>query len=375
VKLSKIALKSVISARGLPLTTLAARAGITSTDLRRAIEVDGELDDDEVEAIAEQLAVPIEAFFVDDAPHLLKAIDFRTATPHVSKFEKGTLDAIAYVERISGALASLELGSDLDPVLSPVEAEYTDEEAIVLAKHWRAKWDFSLDEQLEAANANTVYVNLRGFIESLGVLVLHKSFGTDEAAGIYAHIPDGPHAIVINTTSSSKARKLFTLAHEFCHVLLRAEGTSNPSILKNRVEKFCNKFAAYLLAPDDLIAAAIQRFRYPPSATHNNIRIFANRLGISQEALVRRLVEIGYITKADYAVWRSKFNGLIPPGDMTDGQSGGKTDPLQTKRTTYGSQLISLLGQARRQGLLDDLDIYRLCGLKRKYQDDLFGAI
>jgi Zn-dependent peptidase ImmA (M78 family) len=375
VKLSKIALQSVISARGLPLTTLATRAGITSTDLRRAVEVDGELDDDEVEAIAEQLAVPVEAFFVDDAPPLLKAVDFRTATPHVSKFEKGTLDAIAYVERISGALASLDLGSKLDPVLSRVDTKYTDEEAIALAKEWRKKWGLSLDEQLDAANANTVYVSLREFIESLGVLVLHKSFGTDEAAGIYAHIPDGPHAIVINTTSSSKARKLFTLAHEFCHVLLRAEGTSNPSILKNKIEKFCNKFAAYLLAPDALINSAIQRFRYPASAAHDNVRIFAKRLGISQEALVRRLVEIGYITKSDYTAWRSKFNGLVPPGDTTDGESGGKTDPLQTKRTTYGTQLISLLGQARRRGLLDDLDIYRLCGLKRKYQDDLFGAI
>jgi Zn-dependent peptidase ImmA (M78 family) len=375
VKLSKTALRTVISARGLPLTTLATRAGVTTADLRRAVEVDGELDDDEVEAIAEQLAVPVEVFFVDNAPPLLKAIDFRTATAHVSKFEKGTLEAIAYVERIGGALASLELGAELDSSLAPLTSKYTDEEAISLAKKWRKRWAFSLDEQLDAANANTVYVSLRGFIESLGVLVLHRSFGTDEAAGIYAHVPDGPHAIVINTTSSSKARKLFTLAHEFCHVLLRAEGTSNPSILKNKVERFCNKFAAYLLAPDSLINSAIQRFRYPPSAAHDNIRRFANRLGISQEALVRRLVEIGYITGPDYAAWRSKFNGLVPPGDMTDGQSGGKTDPLQTKRTTYGNQLISLLGQARKRGLLDDLDIYRLCGLKRKYQDDLFGVV
>lgn len=374
MKLSRVTLQNVISARGLPLTTLATRAGVTSADLHRAIEVDGELDEDDVEAIAEQLAVPVEAFFVDQAPPLLKAIDFRSATPHVSKFEKGTLDAIAYVERIAGALSSLKLGAELDPSLTPVTPKYTDEEAISLAKKWRKRWGFSIDEQLDAANANTVYVSLRGFVESLGVLVLHRSFGTDEAAGIYAHVPDGPHAIVINTTGSSKARKLFTLAHEFCHVLLRAEGASNPSILKNKVEKFCNKFAAYLLAPDGLIKSAIQRFRYPASAAHDNIRRFAKRLGISQEALVRRLVEIEYITASDYAAWRSKFNGVVPPGDTTDGQSGGKTDPLQTKRTTYGTRLISLLGQARRRGLLDDLDIYRLCGLKRKYQDDLFGG-
>lgn len=84
---------------------------------------------------------------------------------------------------------------------------------------------------------------------------------------------------------------------------------------------------------------------------------------------------MNYLSQADYTNWRSKFNGITPPGDTTDGQSGGPTDPLQTKRTTYGSTLLSLLSQARRRGLLDDLDIYRLCGLKRKYQDELFGAI
>ncbi len=333
------------------------------------------MDDDDVLAIAEQLAVPVETFFADEAPPLLKAVDFRTANPHVSKFKKGTLDAIAYVERISGALASLDLGNELDASLAPIQTDYTEAAAIKLAGKWRKRWGLSVEDQIEAANANTVYVSLRSFIESLGVLVLHKSFGTDEAAGIYARVPDGAHTIIINTTSSSKARKLFTLAHEFCHVLLRAEGASNPSVLKNKVEKFCNKFAAYLLAPDALINNAIARFRYPASVAPDVIRRFAKRLGISQEALVRRLVEIGYLAQSDYTTWRSRFNGVVPPEDMTDGQSGGKTDPLQTKRTTYGSRLLSLLGQARERGLLDDLDIYRLCGLKRKYQDELFGAV
>lgn len=374
MKLSKAALQSVINARGLSLTTLASRSGVSSSDLLRAIEIDGELDDNDIEAIAEQLAVPVEALFANEALPLFPAIDFRTANPHVSKFKKGTLDAIAFVERISGTLASLELGSSLHPSLVPISTKYTDAEAIELASKWRTKWGVAIDEQLEFQDANKLYVSLRAFIESLGVLVLHRTFGTDEAAGIYAQVSGGPHTIVINTTGSSKARKLFTLAHEFCHLLLRAEGASNPSIVKNRVERFCNKFAAYLLAPDGLIQRALQLFRYTPSNDHDLIRRFAKRLGVSQEALIRRLVEMNYLTPADYTEWRSHFNGVTPPGDASDGQSGGQSDPLQTKRTTYGSTLLSLLAEARERGLLDDLDIYRLCGLKRKYQDELFGA-
>ncbi|MBB5729127.1 ImmA/IrrE family metallo-endopeptidase [Sphingomonas prati] len=354
------------------MTTLASRSGVSSADLRRAVEVDGELSDKEIESIAAQLAVPTEAFFIDESPPLLQTIDFRTANPHVGKFEQGTLSAIAFVERISGALASLNLGTNIASSLAQIESSYTDAEAIKLAELWRERWGFTSDDQLDAINANAIYVNLREFIEGLGVIVIHRSFGTDEAAGIYTHFAGGPHAITINATGSSKARKLFTLAHEFCHVLIRAEGASNPSILTNRVEKFCNKFAAYFLAPDTVINRAINIYQYPRSADHDVIRRFAARLGISQEALVRRLVEVGSLTADDYAKWRSKFNGVTPPGDTTDNQNGGNVDPLQTKRTIYGSLLLSLLGQARAQGQLDDLDIYRLSGLKRKYQDQLF---
>ncbi len=243
MKLSQTALQSVITARGLPLATLAVRAGITRAELQRAVE-DGILEEDVISKVAEQLAVPVEALFAEEALPLFPAVDFRTATPHVRKFKKGTLDAIAFVERISGALASLGLSSDLDPKLAPISSALTDAKAIALAATWRAHWGMTIDQQLELADANGVYVSLRAFIENLGILVLHRSFGTDEAAGIYAQIDGAPHTIVINTTGSSKARKLFTLAHELCHVLLRAEGASNPSILKNQVERFCNKFAA-----------------------------------------------------------------------------------------------------------------------------------
>jgi hypothetical protein len=59
---------------------------------------------------------------------------------------------------------------------------------------------------------------------------------------------------------------------------------------------------------------------------------------------------------------------------LNDG-GGGKSDPLQTKRTTYGTLLLRLLGGARQRGELDEIDIYRLCGLKPKYQSQLFEAV
>jgi hypothetical protein len=153
---------------------------------------------------------------------------------------------------------------------------------------------------------------------------------------------------------------------------LREQGVSNPSVQENSIEKFCNKFAAYLLAPDSLISKGLSRYRYAPSTDSRFIRLFSSNLGISQECAVRRLVETGYLTQKDYTQWRSLFNGVTPPSDQSDGSGGGGSDPLQNKRTSYGNLFLYILGQARRQGKLDEIDIYRLSGIKPKYQDPLF---
>lgn len=357
------------------MATLARRARVPRSSLEGALSGDAELDDDQIMSIADELAVPVQALFVKAQPPFSPSLDFRSATPATAKFSKGVLEAIAFVERISSTISALSLNVALDSSLTAVAPKMTDAEAISLADKWRLRWGMTNTDQLNFHDANKLYASLRSFIEGLGILVVHRSFDTDQAAGIYAHIQDGPHTIVINSSKSSKARKLFTLAHEFCHVLLRAEGASNPSVLKNDVEKFCNKFAAYLLAPDSLIDATLARYGYTPSSDNRIIRLIAEKMGISQEATVLRLVETKKLAVADYTAWRSQFNGVTPPADLGEGSGGGgSSDPLQTKRTLYGTRLLSLLEQAYRQGQLDELDIYRLCGLKPKYQQQLFEA-
>jgi Zn-dependent peptidase ImmA (M78 family) len=374
LKLPPQTFRNILTARGLPLSSLAARTGYPEARLRSIVDGEADLEDEEVETLADELAVPMTALFAHNRLPLFPPVDFRTAHPGVREFNKGTLSAISFIERLSSTLASIDMDVSLDRSLGAVSTDYSDAEAIRLAGEWRTRWGVTVDEQLGWHDANKLYASLRGFIEGLGVVVVHRSFDSDEAAGIYMHVDAGPHVIVINTTRSSKARKLFTLAHEFCHVLLRAEGASNPSILKNRVERFCNKFAAYLLAPAKLIWEAIARFGYRPSADEDFIRLFARRLGISQEALVVRLVEEKILDRSDYAHWRSRFNGVTPPGDTGDG-GGGQSDPLQVKRTTYGTRLLKLLETAKRTGKLDEIDIFRLSGLKPVYQAQLFETL
>lgn len=377
MKIPAAAINNVLSARGLGAATLASRTGVSRAALQRVLRDEGELDDEDIQAIAEELAVPVQALFARETLPLFPAVDFRSANPGVGEFAKGTLQAIGFVERLSTTFGALGLDVGLDPSVKEFKTStYSQKEAVDLAAEWRKNWGISDDEQLDWQDANKLYVSLRSYVEGLGVLVLHRQFKTDEAAGIYIHVDDGPHTIVINTTGSSKARKLFTLAHEFGHVLLRAEGASNPSVLKNRIERFCNRFAACLLAPKRLIKKALDRFGYTPIADDDWIRLFAKKIGLSQEATYLRLVETDYLDRSSYERWKAKFNNTnhVPTGDQGDGGGGGSANPIRDKQTQYGSALLGLLARARSSGALDEIDIYRLCGLKPKYQDQLFGV-
>lgn len=361
--------------RQMKLHHLAERSGVSLQRLERAASGDFDLNEDDVAAIAKELAVPVAALFFSDELTLAQVPDFRKRNPRLSLFEAGTIAAIGFVEKVSLALAEIPSDLNIDDDIEAYTGGLTKSDAKTLAKTWRKEWGITDAEQLEWRSAHKVYASLRSFIESKGIFVLHRSFGTDEVAGVYTKVNGGPHSILINSTKSSKARKLFTLAHEFAHVLLRASGASNPSILKNRIETFCNQFAAYLLAPSRLVRKALNHFGYNPSESWDHIRLLAKNLGVSQQCTVLRLVDLGVFSASQYGAWRKQFTGPVPPGDMADPPQTGSGDDntIASKRTLYGSALIQRLANAKRDGWLDDIDIYKIVGLKPKYQKPLLG--
>jgi len=59
-----------------------------------------------------------------------------------------------------------------------------------------------------------------------------------------------------NDRESTEGAKIFTFLHEYCHLLLRRTGISDEQN-GNRIEKFCNQFAASCLIPQAQLAAVV----------------------------------------------------------------------------------------------------------------------
>lgn len=376
--ISSNAFLDALKLRGLDLKRLSERAAVPLVKLEALAVGDDRLSDDEFTALHQALAIPPQALFASAKDELIPTVDFRSTTPRIADQGKGVMQSLAFVEKLSTTLASIDAIPLVDPEIAKASPTVlTKKEAFRLAKHWRSRWGLSVQQQAEWKDANKVYSSLRNFIEDLGVSVLHRSFGDAESSGLYVETNHGFHVIVINTTLSSKARKVFTLAHEFGHVLIGKEGVSNASVIKNNIERFCNWFAARLIAPKSLISYALERYQYTPDTSENFIRLFAEKLGISQEATFLRLVETGYLERADYRAWKRKFTTqfFIPTGDLGERSGGGGGgDPIKNKLTQFGHTLLRSLREAYERGDLDPIDIYRISGLKPKYQTSVFEA-
>lgn len=95
--------------------------------------------------------------------------------------------------------------------------------------------------------------------------------------------------------------RIFTLLHEFAHVLLNAEGVCDLSPRRaakgptDEVEIFCNRAAAAALMPADVfLAESVVRAGPPVGGWHEDqIEALSIRYSVSKEAVVRRLYSLG----------------------------------------------------------------------------------
>lgn len=122
--------------------------------------------------------------------------------------------------------------------------------------------------------------------------------------------------ILINGKDRRNGR-VFTLLHEFCHLALRQSGVSNMGGDRNDaphpdVEKFCNAVAAATLMPRDwlLSEALVAQKGAQKSWRDEELESLALTFGVSQEAVLRRLLTLGRTTQAFYDSKRSEFQKI-----------------------------------------------------------------
>ena len=122
----------------------------------------------------------------------------------------------------------------------------------LIAAEYRKLFDLNLETQRKIKDAYRLFSYLRDVLEDSNVLVFQFSMPVEDARG-FALADDLPSIVVINSKDTIEAR-LFTLMHEFGHILLGETVIDIPDeSLKNRnnVERWCNAFSSSFLLPEE----------------------------------------------------------------------------------------------------------------------------
>ena len=170
-------------------------------------------------------------------------------------------------------------------------------------------------------------------IEAAGVLLMATTGGRVQVGEMRAFSLyfDLVPVIVVNGADSPRGR-LFSLLHEYAHLLLHTEGlcdttTDRRAVSPDReLEARCNALAASMLMPSDLVLASplVRSHRADGTPwTYPALRRAAAPFGVSAEALLRRLVTLGHVTERFYAESREEFLRAYEADAERERASGG----------------------------------------------------
>jgi Zn-dependent peptidase ImmA (M78 family) len=287
--------------------------------------------------------------------------DFRT---HMGRSPEADQRLVVYLEDMH---QQLEMLSDLklaDPTLFgdfafPLIDRSDGPEAE--AKAERERIGITIEQQLGWDKPKEAFRRWREAIEEQGIFVYTAKLGPRTNCRGFSVFDDRQiPVIVVNTEEDDYPPRIFTLLHEYCHILLREPGISDEN-RTNATESFCNQFAAYFLMPRvEFIAEATAVRLADGTFGDNQIGQLANRFKISKSAVALQLEDTGLASglyEKMRALWASR-----------GGRKGGGVVPHTEKLVNrLGSHCVVTVLDALQRGRINQLDAHEMLNVKPQY--------
>jgi len=242
-----------------------------------------------------------------------------------------------------------------------------------IAKTVREYLGVGLDKQYALTTNDKALKYWRGVLERHGVFVFKDAFKDDECSGFCLY--DNVFPIIYINNSQAKIRQIFTLFHELAHLLFRTGGIDlrHDDFVQRmrgpnkRVEVFCNKFAGEFLVPTEDIKPQIRN----QTIDDNLLTRLARKYSISREVILRKCLDLNYITKAFYEVKVKYWN----EERLTRGKAGPGGNPYYTKGAYLGSYYIETAFGKYYQGAISKPQLADYLGMKEVHVSTFEGYV
>jgi len=321
----------------------------------------------QLEGFAKATCTPVGFLFLQKPPvEKVPIPDLRTReNVHVGHPSPNLLDTVYICQQRQEWYRDFARSTGEPPLPFVGSAQATDDVEATAAS-MRHTLGFDLDERRRTPTWTDA---LRRFIEqadALGILVMcsgvvlnnnRRPLDPEEFRGFA--IADELAPLVFVNGADTKAAQMFTLAHELAHIWLGRSAVSDAeasSVPDHRVERWCNRVAAELLVPLDVL-----RDEYQSGAPlRDEVTRLARRFKVSTLVVLRRIHDAGGLSREElreaYADELERLRGMPKA-------SGGNfyltLGARASKRFTRALVASTLEGQT------SFTEAFRLLGLKK----------
>jgi len=306
--------------------------------------------------------------------------DFRTVGDRVIDSESFSPEFSALLRRIEAMqlnLHDLLLKTDSNPVsfVASIKADLSPKDTAQKIRHLL---DYSFDDQKNSGGYyEKVFSDIRTKAEFKGVFILlegnlgsyHTNIPPDVFRGLA--ISDDIAPIIVINPNDAKPAMIFSLIHEFCHILGGVTGVSNwnsfnisEKYVAPHNEAFYSQVAAEFLVPESELLREWEKFTIGFSP-EDSIKRIAKEFSVSRIVIARRLLDFGELTKDFY--WEF-FDSCREEWRLIKSRIKKKKEiqiPLKIRiRSRLGNRLTDTLISAAREGKISELDASRVLNVR-----------
>lgn len=221
----------------------------------------------------------------------------------------------------------------------------------------RSKLRISITDQMGFRDISDAYRKWRNTVEQeLSLFIFQFDMPEEEIDGFCFAEGKPPYAIVINKNIAS-ARKIFTIFHEFAHIVRHQSGICQTEIYNDErdFEFECNTFAGKFLIPDNDVK---------PFSDMQTLTTFARKYHVSREVYLRRNLEQKLISSNLFFTYLKEIRETPTPLRR---KPTGYVSPEKLSKSTRGDKFFNTVINAVCENRIDYLSASDALGLGYSY--------
>ena len=193
-----------------------------------------------------------------------------------------------------------------------------------------------------------------------------------------------PRIIVINSADELKPR-IFTLLHEYAHILLKKDGICLPNLENFRtkskdevqkIEKWCNAFAGALLMPKQEFLSELSLCEETYEDALRIIVDLSKKFRVSKKAVIVRILNLSknqtykekYLRYYDKIIYNSFLKSKGKKG-------GGGVSQVDICLSQKGKKFVKLVSESHNKQMITSNEMISYLNLKIKHFDKLQAKI